>query len=683
MRLRGFLMAATAVSLVVFVTTLMEAFYFKASSASTAAKAVFFVLVNLNLLALLALGYYVGKALLGLYVDFRQRALGYRFKTKIMAFLLILTSIPTALLFLAASGLGSNYIDRLFTPDFRRPIEEAVGIAKMHYGAERAKALEYAELARAGYEPPPEYSVSYLHEAPEDATASVQAAFEGRREAEVISSAEGDIVRAAVPMGPGSPGGGIIVVETSIPSDVTAAIGQIQTTYEDYLKLEAWKSPLKLNYMLLLGFFTIIIIFSALWVSLRIAGWITEPVKRLAGATEAVAAGNLSVRVEGSRRDEMGTLIDSFNRMVAELREGKESLQRLYLESDRRRLTMENIVKSIQSGVISLDAAGRVLAINAAACRILGLREEAVLGKLYPAVLENVRSEELTEFLKSIEIDTFRQAEREVRVSVGGRRMLLRVSISGLRGAMDRYLGLLVVVDDLTDVITAQRALAWQEVARRMAHEIKNPLTPIKLSAERMLKKKASGDGEFDQVFERSMKTIIREVDGLKALVDEFSRLGKMPAPELRPEDVGEVVEEAAALYRDYKDLTINVMRAGQIPPTAIDREQFRRVLLNLFENAVRAMGRRGTIEVRITPDRGASRLYIEVADEGPGINDDDKEKLFVPYFSTEKGGTGLGLAIADRIVAEHNGHIRVRDNVPRGAVFTIELPIKEAQGNV
>ncbi len=672
--MRRFMKAALLVAVAVIATTAVEIFFFKVKAATTTGKLVFFVLFNLNLIALLALALYVGKTLLGLYVEFKHRILGYRFKTKVMAFFLILTSIPTALLFLVASGLGSNYIDRLFTPDFRRPIEEAVAIASKHYEMERSKALEFAELARSGYAPPPEYSVTYLEKLPEESSASVESAFQGRREAEIISSPEGDIVRAALPRGPGSPGNGVIVVETSIPPDITNGIEQIQTTFEDYMKLEAWKSPLKLNYLLLLGFFTLIIIFSALWISLRIAGWITEPVKRLAGATEAVAAGNLSVRVEGSRHDEMGMLVDSFNRMVSELREGKESLQRLYLESDRRRISMENIVKSIRSGVISIDASGKVLAINAAACRILGVEEENVVGQPYAAILENVKSKELNEFLKGIEIKTFKSAERTVRVSVGGRRMLLRVSITGLRGALDRYLGLLVVIDDHTDLVTAQRALAWQEVARRMAHEIKNPLTPIKLSAERMLKKKASGDGEFDRVFERSMMTIIREVDSLKALVDEFSRLGKMPQANLEPTDPAEVVEEAASLYGDYKELTINVLRTGHLPLISLDRAQFRRVLLNLFENAVRAMGNRGTIEVRLIPDQEAGKLYVEVADEGPGISDEAKERLFVPYFSTEKGGTGLGLAIADRIVAEHNGHIRVRDNVPHGTVFTIEL---------
>jgi len=676
---KRFLKIAAAVVVFVVLATVVEVFVLEVKAVSTAGKIVFMVLFNLNLLVLVALTYYVGKVLLGLVREYRQRTLGYKFKTKVMAFFLILTSIPAALLFLVASGLGSNYIDRLFTPDFRRPIEEAVAIAQQHYDAERAKALEYAELVRSGYAPPPQYKVSVMDTKPEDASASIEAAFEGRRSAEIISTDEGDMVRAALPRGPTAPGGGIIVVEALMPPKITASIAQIQSTYEDYLKLEAWKSPLKMNYLLLLGFFTLIIIMSALWVSLRIASWITEPIKRLAGATEAVAAGNLSVSVESTRGDEMGLLVDSFNRMVTELRDGKESLQRLYLESDRRRLSMENIVKSIQSGVISLDASGRVLAINAAACRILGVQEENVVGKLYPAMLTEVKSEELMEFIKGIDVKTFKNEEREVSANVEGRRMLMKVSVTGLRGALDRYLGLLIVVDDLTDVITAQRALAWQEVAQRMAHEIKNPLTPIKLSAERMLKKWYSKDEEFDKVFERSTNTIIREVDHLKTLVDEFSKLGKLPPTAMAPTDVGAVVEEAASLYRDYKGLTINVLRTGELPATMLDKAQLRRVMLNLFDNAVRAMDSKGTIEVRINPDRDAGILYIDVADEGPGIKDEDKEKLFAPYFSTEKGGTGLGLAIADRVVAEHGGHLRVRDNSPHGSVFTIELPIKEA----
>jgi two-component system nitrogen regulation sensor histidine kinase NtrY len=395
-------------------------------------------------------------------------------------------------------------------------------------------------------------------------------------------------------------------------------------------------------------------------------------------ATEEVASGNLSVSLSSGRQDEMGLLIESFNRMVRELRDGESSLQKAYIESDRRRLLMQNIVDNIKSGVISLDAGGRVLAINQAACSILGLMEGEVLGRDYSVILENIKSEELHKMIKGIVLKTFKRLDRQVWATLRGGKALLKISITGLRSSSDEYLGMLVVVDDLTDFVKAQRALAWQEVARRMAHEIKNPLTPIKLSTERMLKKWHEGDEDFTKTFERSTQTIIREVDGLKRLVDEFSRLGKMPAIQKAPTDVKAVVEEVAALYRDSKGLSIGVEGPVDMPPADLDGAQFKRVLINLFDNAMEAMQDGGSISVRISPDTGANRVFIDVQDTGPGIRDEVKERLFQPYFSTKKNGTGLGLAIADKIISEHDGQIRVRDNVPHGSVFTIELPIKE-----
>jgi two-component system nitrogen regulation sensor histidine kinase NtrY len=224
----------------------------------------------------------------------------------------------------------------------------------------------------------------------------------------------------------------------------------------------------------------------------------------------------------------------------------------------------------------------------------------------------------------------------------------------------------------------AQRALAWQEVARRMAHEIKNPLTPIRLSTERMLRKWEHKDQDFDQVFERSTRTIIKEVDSLRNLVDEFSRFGKMPEILKAPADLGAIIEEVVNLYRDYKGLSITVSVTQDMPLIDLDREQFKRVLINLFDNAIHAMAGSGAIEVRAASDLAANTVVLDVADNGPGIRDEDKDKLFVPYFSTKDGGTGLGLAIAGKIVSEHRGYLRVKDNQPSGTVFTIEMPVRE-----
>lgn len=673
--------AFTATGSVLFtvIATVVELRFMHIEAASIAGKLFFLLLLNLNILALVILVFLVGRSLLKLFREHRQRALGYRFKTKVVAFFVILTSIPAGLLFLLASGLGTNFIDRLFTPQFRQPVESSIEVATRLYDMERSRTLQYAKLARSGFIPPAYYRVTHMETMPENASAAIKAAFGGTPETEVISGKGSDTVRAALPRDPAVPEAGILVVESAIPPDITRNIERIKTAYADYIKLESWEFPLKLNYLLMLGFFTLIIIFASLWVSLRIAEWITEPVNSLARATEEVTAGNLSVRVSSKRQDELGLLIDSFNRMVGELKEGKDSLEHAYLESDRRRLTMENILESIQSGVVSLDAKGNVLTTNPAACRILNINAEEVLGKYYTGLLTSIRSERLEQLIKSINIKTFRALDREVWVTLEGTKVLLRVSITGLRDSSGQYLGLVVVVDDLTNVIKAQRALAWQEVARRMAHEIKNPLTPIRLSTERMLKKWQSGEKEFGQTFERSTNTIIKEVEGLRRLVDAFSRLGKMPEINKEPTDLRSVIDDVVALYRDYKGLFVKVEAPAEISPADLDGEQFKRVLINLFDNAIEAMGDRGNIVVRINPEVEMNRVFISVADDGPGIKDEDKERLFQPYFSTKKDGTGLGLAIADKIIADHGGQIRVRDNAPAGSVFTIELPIKEA----
>jgi two-component system nitrogen regulation sensor histidine kinase NtrY len=280
-----------------------------------------------------------------------------------------------------------------------------------------------------------------------------------------------------------------------------------------------------------------------------------------------------------------------------------------------------------------------------------------------------------------IEGREFRPIVKEIKAIIGERKVILKVFITSLKDSQ-KYIGLLVVFDDLTEIINAeikaQKALTWQEIARRVAHEIKNPLTPIKLSTERMLKKWEHRDADFDQVFHRSAKTIVKEVDSLRRLVDEFSRFGKMPEINKTPTQILIIIDEAVNLYKGYKGLEINISTPDNSPMVEMDGEQFKRVMINIFDNAIEAMTDSGRINIILNFDIPANRAYINITDNGPGIRDEDKEKLFLPYFSTKKGGTGLGLAIANRIIVEHGGYIRVRDNEPNGTVFTIEIPIKE-----
>ncbi len=674
LRFNLFLIAA---SLLIVLSFGIELHYMEIKAVPFATKLILLLLLNLTIIALLTLMFFVVKSLVKLHFERKQKVLGYKFKTKLVVTLVVLTLIPTAFLFLVSSGLITRYIDRLFAPQVIQPLNSSIEIAKTVYEIERQKTLDYAKALRSGTVIHGAYRVSRLSSLPPDASETIKTAFEGKEGSEVISGRKGDIVQAVLPEYKDGRQVGVILVESLIPAEITENVENIKDAYENYLAFESWKAPIKANYLIILGFLTLIVIFMALWIGLRISKGITDPIQSLAQATELVASGNLDVTVDIERGDEIGLLVRSFNHMVQELKDGKESLQSAYLESDRRRLFMENILDHINSGVIMLDTNGSILMINSRACSILDIMPEQVMSKHYRELVSVIDSEDLQTLVGGIEGREFRPVRKEVKATIRDRRAILLVFITSLKDAQ-QYVGLLVVFDDLTDIIEAQKALTWQDVARKIAHEIKNPLTPIKLSAERMMKKWEHKDADFDGVFHRSTKTIIKEVDSLKKLVDEFSKFGKMPSIQKAPASLPSVIEEVVNLYKDYGDIDIHVSLPDNPPAAEFDAEQFRRVLINIFDNAIQAMKNSGRIDVSLNFDIPSNRAVITLADNGPGIRKEDKEKLFLPYFSTKKDGTGLGLAIAYRIVKEHHGTVRVRDNQPIGTIFMIEIPIKE-----
>lgn len=655
----------------------VELHYMRLKSVPFLTKLVLLLLLNLTIIALITLMFFVSKSLVRLYIDRRNKILGYRFKTKFVIILVVLTSIPAASLFFVSSGLITNYIERWFAPEFRQPLDRSIEIAKSVYEIERQKALDYAEALSAGKTTGGNYNVKHLTRLPKDATETMRSAFEGKADVEVISGEKEDTVRAVAPEYKKGKQIGIIVVESLIPAKITENVENIKEAYETYLTLESWKVPIRINYLLILGFFTMIVIFMAMWIALRISRGITDPIQNLAQATEQVATGNLDIKVETNREDEIGTLVNSFNNMVKKLKDSEEELKSAYHKSEEQRLYMENILGNINSGVIMLDTTGNISMINDAACSILNIKSEEFINKNYKDIVEKIRSEELQNLVTGIEGKEFRPVKKDVKAIIGDRKRILSVFITSLRDSQ-KYIGLLVVFDDLTEIIEAEKAFTWQEMARKVAHEIKNPLTPIKLSTERMIKKWKHKDADFEQVLHRSAKTIVKEVDSLKRLVDEFSRFGKMPEINKTPTYIYTIMDEVFNLYKGYKGVEINVSMPDNFPMVELDGEQFRRVMINIFDNAMQAVADNGRIDVTIKFDIPSNRAYIEIADNGPGIKDEDKDKLFLPYFSTRKDGTGLGLAIASRIIAEHRGYIRVSDNKPNGTVFTIEIPIKD-----
>jgi two-component system, NtrC family, nitrogen regulation sensor histidine kinase NtrY len=664
-----------ALILCVVVITAIQIHFIKLPSLDVTTRILLTCLLTFNMAALLTLVFFVGKNLYRLFMDMHLKVPGYKFRTKLVAIFVTLIMIPSLFLFLAASGLATDYFNRIFSPQIGEPINRSIELARAFYDYERERVLLAARQAAKGEATAmPGMSVRRVHTLPSDAGDVLKEAFAGKEGTEVISMQNGDTVRAAVPS---ANGGGVIVAETTLPAALAAKSEKLRSLYEEYLKRGQLKKPLNLTYVLTLGFLTLIMIFSGLWFSLKISRDITIPIQGLAMATEKVASGDLNVSVRVTSKDEIGLLVDSFNQMVAQLKDNKISLEQAYLESDRRRLYLENILQNITSGVIFLDKSGRILTINKSACKILGLDEIGVVGTDYRELIEGLNSEDLTKMIRDIEGKEIRELTREVKVSPEGRPMIIRVTISGIRESYSSSaVGMLVVFDDLTDVIKVQKAEAWQEVARRIAHEIKNPLTPIKLSTERLIKKWTNKDEDFDAVFEKSTKTIITEVEGLRRLVDIFSKYGKMPEITKAPADLNDLVDSVVALCKGYKDIKIHVDAGPGISKVEIDSEQIKRALVNIIDNAIEAMKQVG--EITISLRSSDHYVSIDIADTGPGIPDDEKGKLFLPYFSKRKGGTGLGLAIASKIATDHGGRITVRDNHPKGSVFTIEIHADE-----
>lgn len=636
-------------------------------------RIILLLLFNFVVIALLTLIFFVFKNLVKVYLEKRQKVIGYKFRTKIVAIFTIIVLIPSVLLFFVSSGLINRYIDRWLNPQIKVPIENALFLARALYDRERERTLMEAQRIAKGRTPSPQFKIKWLKRLPEQYTETLKSAFEGKEGTEVISRPAGDIIRAVKPIIKNKKVLKVLVVEEVLPLDIVQKAEQIRTDYENYISLYKWRFPLKANYLLALGFFTLLVIFMALWVALRISRWITEPIQRLAFATEEVGKGNLHISLNIQRDDEIGLLVESFNRMVNDLRESKESLQNAYLESDRRRICFESIVENIDSGVISINENQEILTINTAACSILNVRPEDVIGRSYTVLLDVMASEELKDFIKKIDLKDFSSTSRQLKVTINGRTRTLKITITQIKDAQGRSLGLLAVFEDITELLKAQQALAWQEVARRIAHEIKNPLTPIKLSTERILKKWKEGSHDLDRVLETATRTIIREVEELQRLVNEFSRLGRMPRPTPSPCNVNDIIKEVISLYVNVNKKII--LSSDNVPAMNIDREQFKRALINLIDNAITATRDGGSINIKVSFDPQREMVVLKVSDTGVGMDEEVKDKLFLPYFSTKKEGTGLGLAIVHKIIKDHGGEIRVEDNLPRGTVFTIELP--------
>jgi two-component system, NtrC family, nitrogen regulation sensor histidine kinase NtrY len=424
------------------------------------------------------------------------------------------------------------------------------------------------------------------------------------------------------------------------------------------------------------------ILVSATWMGLYVAKRITRPVQLLAAAAREIGAGRLDQRVEAQSNDEFGQLVDAFNAMASELATSRRRIERSTIELERkhveveaRRRYIETILERIATGVVSIDSAGAITTMNNAASRLLSL-DGTNVGQAAIDVFNRPDLQPLGTLIASASRGKLQPAAQEIAIPREGQEVHLAAVATALVGEGGSPDGVVLVIDDVTPLIRAQKVAAWREVARRLAHEIKNPLTPIQLSAERLRRHFSAAPPQSKALVDECTTTIVGEVESLKGLVDEFSQFARMPSPRTVPTDVGQLITDTLALYRGlFTNVTIEQRFAPGVPLVRLDADQIRRVIINLVDNAIEATRRAGHIVVETGTDPSNGVVRIVVADDGPGIPASERDKLFLPYYSTKGRGSGLGLAIVRRIIAEHGGSIEVGGNAPRGTRFTIELP--------
>jgi len=478
---------------------------------------------------------------------------------------------------------------------------------------------------------------------------------------------------------------GVLSAGYLLPAALGKNLEAVSQTYRQYRELRNRERPIEWNYYILLTIVLLMVIFLSSWFGFYLSKQITIPLQQLAQKTQEVARGRLDFEVEETSKDEIGTLVDSFNRMTRQLRKSQAALEASHRElrkatwdSERRRRYMEIILRNIGAGVISLDEKDRITTVNRAAESMLGIRTEKVLDRPFWEVIQEEHRGLVESLVEEWERGGRETMEREVHLSIDGRPLSLMVTVNSLRDEEGRYRGLVAVFDDITEIQKAQRMLAWKEVARRIAHEIKNPLTPIKLSAQRIRRRYLPMLADGDGVLDECTSTIIEQVDHLMAMVNEFHSFARMPLARPAPLDLNSLVEETLAFYRgSHPHVTFQFDPEEDLPVIALDRDQFRQVLVNLIENALAVLPKEeGLIQVKTAYNRKLKVVRLEVADNGPGIPPEAKGRVFEPDFSTKRTGSGLGLAIVRSIVTDHRGYIRILDQVPQGTRFVIELPI-------
>ncbi len=689
---------------------------------------VFIALLNLNGIFMLIILLLVVRNTVKLLMERRRKVFGARMRTRLVAVFVSLSLFPAVIMFLASNRVVATTVDYWFTRQTESSLQAALDVGRSFYTAAvgrlhghsetilaeikdrkltwggtsmdallQTKRTEYALMAIGVVNPDGTTSDWHATEEFNAVWKEVQRRINWEHVAAnqfgslLWATDRADYVIGVLAVDGGK--NGFLLTSESIGHGLMTKLEGISKGFEEYSYLKQLKNPLKLSFSLILGILGLVTVFGSIWMAFRLSKQITAPILALAEGTNRIARGDLDFRLEDSGKDELGLLVQSFNRMAKDLQQSRERLTQVNEMLARRNATVaernlyiEAVLDSVATGVITLDNQGRILTVNKAACSIFNIRPEDIEGRNPLLMLPQMYAEDLTAMLDTLRARPDEHWVRQVDFSLGERAWKLVIHAVALKGP-NGIRAFLAVIEDITELEKMQRMAAWRDVARRIAHEIKNPLTPIKLSAERL--KRRFGRAVDDPVFGQCTDLIVRQVERMQNMVQEFSSFAKLPEISLTPNDLGPLLEETVALFRtSHGRYAWDLHFETALPPIAMDSEALHRALVNIFTNAADALAFqaesvpgdwKGRVSVLAYHDRAADSVVVRIEDNGPGLSAEERERIFEPYFSQKPGGTGLGLAIVRSIVTEHRGLVAASSVPGGGTAFTLTFPVYTA----
>ncbi len=685
----------------------------------------FFGLVNFNIVLLLFLLFLIFRNVVKIFVERQGKIIGSSLKGKLVAAFVAFSFVPTILMSIISVFYINSSFDKWFSVKMGGVLKDALEVTNTYYVSAKRKNYHFAHLISDAIEKAPhaqitsklgslakEYSLdvieyypdlfndrilavsadSNLPEIPRVSLEFLQKGLTKKSETSTIQPfGEGNLIQVIVPL-TRPEGNGAIVVSSFVPLSLISRVDEIASTYNDFQDINPLEYPLKSIYLIILILMTLVILFGATWFGFHLARQLSTPLVLLGKAARRVSKGSYVPVEVTSGSSEINQLIQSFNLMTAtlakserEVRQANKSLKMTLDRLDEHTRYVEVVLSNVTTGVISIDQRGLITTINRHACKLLKVTAEDHIGRKFKEVLPKDQLAVIDNLLATMKRYRAHSLQKEVRLQVKGESLTLQMTLTILKDEAKSELGMVLVFDDMSMILNAQRAAAWREVAKRIAHEIKNPLTPIKLSAQRLEKK--FGATVQDPAFAECTSIIIKQTDALKDLVNEFSNFARLPQAKPVPTSLNKVIEEALVLYKTgHKDIEFNYSPDSKVPVFAFDPEQIRRVVGNLLENSVAALVGSldaPVIEIKTQYDNVLGIVRFELSDNGPGIPDEHRERVFEPYFSTKEQGTGLGLAIVKKIIDDHSGFIRVQPNSPKGTKVVVELPVSGAFVNL